>query len=223
MLVIEDDVRLARALKDLLQKHEFEVDHTHTVFNAIDLALTNAYDCIVVDVMLPDGDGMDLVSKVRKLKIHTPILMLTARNEPADRVNGLNAGADDYLGKPFDSSEFIARIEALIRRAGGYTSVDDVTLGQATLHRNSRTLEYHGNILELSSKEYSLLECLMRHPNQVLTRDQLIHHVWGPDADLADNALDTYVYFLRKKCAQLGIKNIIKTVRGQGYMIHPNL
>jgi DNA-binding response OmpR family regulator len=223
ILVIEDDFHLARAVKELLQKHEFDVDHTNTAFSAIDLALTNAYDCIVVDVMLPDGDGMDLVAKLRKLQIHTPVLMLTARNEPVDRVNGLNAGADDYLGKPFHSSELIARIEALIRRAGGYTAIDNVTYGQVTLHRNSRTLEYHGNILELSSKEYLLLECLMRHPNQVLERDQLIHHVWGPDADLADNALDTYVYFLRKKCAQLGIKNIIKTVRGQGYMIHPNV
>jgi DNA-binding response OmpR family regulator len=223
VLVIEDDFHLARAVADLLQKHYFEVDLASTVFTAIDLALTNAYDCIVVDVMLPDGDGIDLVAKLRKLQIHTPVLMLTARNEPVDRVNGLNAGADDYLGKPFNSGELIARIEALIRRAGGYTSIDDVTYGQVTLHRNSRTLEYRGNILELSSKEYLLLECLMRHPNQVLERDQLIHHVWGPDADLADNALDTYVYFLRKKCAQLGIKNIIKTVRGQGYMIHPNL
>ena len=118
-------------------------------------------------------------------------------------------------GKPFNSSELIARIEVLIRRADGYTPIDNVKYGQVTLHRNSRTLEYRGNILELSSKEY-LLRQSMRHPNQVLERDQLIHHIWGPDADLADNALDTYVYFLRKKCSQLGIKNIIKTVRGQG-------
>ncbi|GMA49816.1 DNA-binding response regulator [Alicyclobacillus contaminans] len=222
VLVVEDDAHLARALTELLQKHEFEVDHTDTVFNAIDLAMTSAHDCMVVDVMLPDGDGMEFVAKLRELGIHTPILMLTARNAPEDRVHGLNAGADDYLGKPFNASEFIARIEALIRRAAGYTAIDVITLGQAALHRNSRTLSYHGQHLELSSKEFLLLECLMRHPNQVLSRDQLIYHVWGPEAELADNALDTYVYFLRKKCAQLGIKNIIKTVRGQGYMIHPN-
>jgi DNA-binding response OmpR family regulator len=223
ILLIEDDVGLARAVSELLQQNGFTVDVVDTAFSAIDLALTNAYDCIVADVMLPDGDGIELVAELRRLEIVTPVLMLTARNEPADRVSGLNAGADDYLGKPFDSSELVARIEALIRRSSGYTPIDTLSCGQAVLHRNSRTLEVNGKILELSSKEYLLLECLMRHPNQVLDRDQLIHHVWGPDADLADNALDTYVYFLRKKCAELGIKNIIKTVRGQGYMIHPNL
>ena len=218
ILVIEDDMPLANALEVLLRQHDFEVDVASTAFAAMDVALSNAYNCLVVDVMLPDGNGIDLVQQLRELKCTTPALMLTARNSLTDRVQGLNAGADDYLGKPFDNEELVARVIALLRRSSTVHTFDAVTVGHATLYRNSRTLSYKKQILELSSKEFALLEALMRHPGQVLTRDILIQNVWGPDSEVADNALDTYIYFLRKKCSELGLRNFIRTIRGEGYL-----
>ncbi|OFW75251.1 MAG: DNA-binding response regulator [Alicyclobacillus sp. RIFOXYA1_FULL_53_8] len=219
VLIVEDEHKLAEALVRLLTQEGFQADIANTVFAGIEAAMSNAYDCLLVDVMLPDGDGMQLVAELRKLEFFTPVLMLTARNATSDRVRGLNAGADDYLGKPFEWSELLARIKALVRRSAGQHEVDELAFGRAKLHRNSRSLEVDEKILELSSKEFMLLEYFFRHPKQVLTREQLVSHVWGPDAEVADNSLDTYIYFLRKKCTNLGLKQVLKTVRGQGYML----
>lgn len=219
VLIVEDEQKLAEAVVRLLTQEGYEADIADTVFAGIEAAMSNAYDCLLVDVMLPDGDGMQLVSELRRVECFTPVLMLTARNATSDRVRGLNAGADDYLGKPFEWSELLARVKALVRRAAAHHEVDELEYGKAVLHRNSRTLEVDTRILELSSKEFMLMEYFFRHPKQVLTREQLVSHVWGPDAEVADNALDTYIYFLRKKCANLGLKQVIKTVRGQGYML----
>lgn len=219
VLIVEDEHKLAEAIVRLLTQEGYEADIADTVFAGIEAAMSNAYDCLLVDVMLPDGDGMQLVSELRRVECFTPVLMLTARNATSDRVRGLNAGADDYLGKPFEWSELLARVKALVRRAAVQHEVDELVYGKAVLHRNSRTLEVDGKILELSSKEFMLMEYFFRHPKQVLTREQLVSHVWGPDAEVADNALDTYIYFLRKKCTNLGLKQVIKTVRGQGYML----
>ena len=219
VLIVEDERKLAEAIARLLTQEGYEADIAGTTFVAIDAAMSNAYDCLLVDVMLPDGDGIQLVNELRRVECVTPVLMLTARNATSDRVRGLNAGADDYLGKPFEWSELLARIKALVRRAASQREIDELEFGRAVLHRNSRTLEVDSKILELSSKEFMLLEYFFRHPKQVLTREQLVSHVWGPDAEVADNALDTYIYFLRKKCANLGVKQVVKTVRGQGYML----
>jgi DNA-binding response OmpR family regulator len=219
ILVIEDERSLAHALRDLLENHGYETDLVETVFDGIERASSNAYDCLVVDVMLPDGDGFELISELRQLDCLTPALILTARNDTTDRIRGLNAGADDYLGKPFDSEELVARIQALVRRSGMQKAIDTLRFGAVTLYRNSRTLEYQQQVLELSSKEFMLLEYFIRHPGQVLTRDQLIYHLWGPEAEVADNALDTYVYFLRKKCGKIGLKKLIRTIRGEGYTL----
>lgn len=222
ILIVEDEQALANALRDTLDGHGFEVDVTHTVFTGIDAALTNAYDCLVMDVMLPDGNGVESVAQLRQLGCSTPVLLLTALNEPPDRVRGLNAGADDYLGKPFDPDELIARLHAVIRRASSQRELDVLEYGSTQLYRNSRTLQVNGKTLELSSKEFMLLEYLYRNPRQVLSREQLICHLWGPEAEVADNALDTYVYYLRKKCDKMGVPQIIRTIRGQGYMLGPS-
>lgn len=219
VLVVEDEQKLAETTVRLLTQEGYEADIADTVFAGIEAAMSNAYDCLLVDVMLPDGDGMQLVAELRRVECFTPVLMLTARNATSDRVRGLNAGADDYLGKPFEWSELLARVKALVRRAAVQHEVDELVYGKAVLYRNSRTLEVDHKILELSSKEFMLMEYFFRHPKQVLTREQLVSHVWGPDAEVADNALDTYIYFLRKKCANLGLRQVIKTVRGQGYML----
>lgn len=221
ILIVEDEPGLSQALEELFVKERFSVDAANTWDEALDAAMTNAYDCLIVDVMLPDGDGIQLVKELREQHIFTPILVLTVRNDTKDRVKGLHAGADDYLGKPFDSAELVARVHALIRRSGGQPDLDTMTQGSASLHRKSRTLEVHSDYLELSSKEFMLMEYFFRNPGQVLTRDQLLSHLWGPDTEVADSALDTYIYFLRKKCARVGLKSAIKTVRGEGYVFTP--
>lgn len=219
LLIVEDEFALAQAVADSFRREGFEVDVSETVFSGVDRALTHAYDCVLMDVMLPDGDGVDAVEQLRRVGVVTPVLMLTVQNDPHQRVAGLNAGADDYLGKPFDTQELIARVYALIRRSSAMQTRDDLSCEGATLHLKSRTLTYRDGILSLSSKEYLLLEYFFRHQGQLLTRDLLILHVWGPDAEVADNALDTYIYFLRKKAAQIGWKAAIRTVRGQGYVM----
>lgn len=223
LLVIEDDPGLADGIVDLFTHQGYECDVTSTAFAGIEKGMTFAYDCLIVDVQLPDGNGIDVVAELRQLGSTAPVLVLTVQNEPLDRVRGLNAGADDYLGKPFDTEELMARVNALIRRSSALQEPDKLTYGKAQLHRNSRTLQVGEHVMELSGKEFMLLEYLFRNPGQVLSRDQLVAHVWGPEAEIADSALDTYVYFLRKKAAQLGWRRVIKTVRGQGYSLGPKI
>lgn len=221
LLVVEDEHELQRELVALFEQGGFQVDAVDNSFDAVEQGMSLAYDCIILDYMLPDGTGIEVVQDLREAKCFTPILMLTVKNETKDRVIGLNAGADDYLGKPFEPEELMARISALVRRVPSISDNEVMHYGKATLQTKSRSLEYNGKILELTSKEFALIECLFRHKEQVLTRDQLIASVWGPDAEVADSALDTYVYFLRKKCANIGWKNAIQTIRGKGYTLQP--
>lgn len=221
VLIIEDEKPLAEALAQALEAHGMTVDTTYTALEGGDAALTNAYDCLLVDVMLPDGNGIDLISWMRSSGCTSPAIVLTAQNEVPQRIAGLNAGADDYLGKPIDVSELVARLQAVVRRIGGQAGSTTLEYGNLKLYENSRTLAFRDHTLELSAKEFSLMEFLFRHPNQVLSRDQLIAHLWGVDALVADNALDNYVYFLRKKVAKLGVRDVIRTIRGQGYMLNP--
>jgi len=217
ILLIEDERTLALAIAELMARENIVVDWRATVREGVDAISTGAYDCFVVDLRLPDGNGIDVIREAREMECTTPILVLTVQNETADRVRGLNAGADDYLGKPFDHRELLARVKALVRRATPTQGADEITIDNAVLYRNSRTLAVKDKTAELSSKEFLLLEYMVRNRGQVLTRDQLMAHVWGPDSEVADNALDTYVYFLRKKCDSVGLKSAIQTLRGQGY------
>jgi DNA-binding response OmpR family regulator len=220
VLVVEDDARMAHVLKALFEDAGWRVDVTSTAFDAVEYLLSGAYDCAVVDVELPDGNGMEMVSNLRQLGVKLPVLMLTVHGELADRVAGLNAGADDYVVKPFAPEELMARVHALVRRAAhGRMDFETIRYGEAVLHRPSRTLQFRGRSLHLSQKEYDLLEVLFRNAGQVIPRDELIARLWGPDTVVADNALDTYVYFLRKKFDKLGLHHVIHTVRGQGFMV----
>lgn len=221
LLIVEDELELQRELVSLFQQSGYQVDAVDNSFDAVEQGMSLAYDCIILDYMLPDGTGIEVVSDLREAQCNTPILMLTVKNETKDRVIGLNAGADDYLGKPFEPEELVARVSALVRRVPSLSDNEVIEYGKATLQTRTRSLQYQGKILELTSKEFALIECLFRHKDQVLTRDQLIGRVWGPEAEVADSALDTYVYFLRKKCANIGWKNAIQTIRGKGYMLQP--
>ncbi|MCL6445643.1 MAG: response regulator transcription factor [Alicyclobacillus sp.] len=224
LLIVEDETTLAQAMCKALKVHGIDSDYAGTVLAGGDAAMTQAYDCLVIDVMLPDGNGVELVQWLREAGCTTPIIILTAWNEVSRRIAGLNAGADDYLGKPVDIQELVARVHAVVRRMRGLNEIDHLDVGSLRLYLQSRTLvTSDGRMLELSAKEFSLLEFLFRHPGQVLTREQLTVHLWGMDAEVADNALDNYVYFVRKKVAKLGVRDIIHTVRGQGYMLNPAL
>ncbi|WAH37946.1 response regulator transcription factor [Alicyclobacillus dauci] len=219
LLIVEDELELQRELVSLFEQAGFQVDAVGTSFEGTEQGMSLAYDCIVLDYMLPDGTGINVISDLRETGCNTPILMLTVKNETQDRVEGLNAGADDYLGKPFAPEELIARVSALVRRVPSLSDNETLSYGRATIRTKTRTLEFRGKVLELTSKEFALMECLFRHQGQVMTRDQLIGRVWGPDAEVADSALDTYIYFLRKKCANLGWKRAIQTIRGRGYQL----
>lgn len=219
LLIVEDEHELQRELVRLFEHEGFQVDAVDNSFDAVEQGMSLAYDCIVLDYMLPDGTGIEVIHDLRDAECNTPILMLTVKNETQDRVTGLNAGADDYLGKPFSTDELVARVSALVRRVPTLSTGEELTYGRTILHTKTRSLENQDKLLELTSKEFSLIECFFRHPGQVLTRDQLIARVWGPDAEVADSALDTYIYFLRKKCANIGWRNAIQTIRGRGYIL----
>ncbi|GHO94682.1 DNA-binding response regulator [Reticulibacter mediterranei] len=220
ILVVEDEERLARLLRRILTGERHTVDLAHDGISGRDLALSNNYDAIILDVMLPGIDGMEICRQMRAEQVTTPVLMLTARGAVEDRVTGLNVGADDYLVKPFVVKELVARVNALLRRRdrrfemNAHLSVSDLTLDLVS-HEAHRA----GRLIELTAKEYSLLEYLMRHPNQVLSRDQIISSVWGYDTEALSNVVDIYIHFLRDKVDKGFSHSLIKTVRGLGYKI----
>lgn len=215
ILVIEDEHKIANSIKKGLEIEGYAVDIAYDGMEGFDLASSEEYDAITLDLLLPKMDGTTICKRLREESIHTPILMLTAKGQIEDRVEGLNAGADDYLPKPFAFEELLARIKALTRRPknGLQTKlkVEDLELDTVkySVTKNKKSIN-------LSKKEFSLLEYLMRHPGQILTKEQLINHVWNYDADILPNTVEVYVGYLRKK-----IPGLINTVRGFGYKIGP--
>jgi len=218
ILVVEDDPHLSLSLKKGLEKHHYAVD---LIFNGEDAILagrTIPYDLIVLDILLPDVNGFDVCRELREHHCQIPILLLTALGEIDHRVKGLDMGADDYLVKPFAFREFDARIRALLRRDGMSKSTElrflDIVLDTKTHHvrRGERTIS-------LCSKEYALLEFLLRHPNQVLTRSLIAEHVWDCDADNLSNVIDVYIRYLRRKLCANQEPNVIQTIRGYGYQL----
>lgn len=220
ILVIEDEHRIANAIKTGLVQERYAVDVVYDGTEGFDLASTEEYDAIILDLMLPGMDGMAICKDLRNKHIHTPILILTAKGQIENRVEGLNAGADDYLTKPFSFEELLARIRALCRRP---TKILDSTLHVADLSLNPTafTVERAGQTIQLSNKEFSFLEYLMRHPGVVLTKDQLISHVWNYDADVLPNTIEVYIRNLRKKVDApfKHKKPLIQTIRGFGYKL----
>lgn len=220
ILVVEDEHKIANAIKKGLEQETFAVDVAYEGESGFDLAYSEEYDLIILDLMLPGMDGLTICQKLRQEKIHTPILVLTAKGQLEDKVNGLNSGADDYLVKPFAFAELLARIRALTRRPksslGPVLSAADLTLNPLTF-----AVSRAGRSITLSRKEFALLEYLLRHQGKVLTKDQIISHIWDYDADVLPNTVEVYIGYLRKKIDQ-PFKNkppLIQTVRGFGYKI----
>jgi DNA-binding response OmpR family regulator len=221
VLLIEDEARLASIVQRLLRQERFDVEVAADGETGLDLALTGVYDALIVDRMLPRQDGLEVVRSLRAEGIGTPALMLTARSELPARVEGLDAGADDYLGKPFAFEELLARLRALLRRTDRPLVADEMTVGDLTLNITTHDVRRAGRDVALTPKEYTLLETLLRNRGRVMSRDQLLERVWGYDADPQGNIVDLYVHYLRRKLDPEGrdAEPLIRTVRGAGYAI----
>lgn len=218
VLIAEDEVSIARALKVMLEKNKYAVDVVHNGNDALDYIKTMSYDVLVLDIMMPGKDGIEVLKAVRAGGNTTPALFLTAKAEVADRVAGLDAGADDYLPKPFAASEFLARVRALTRRSNTYASTV-LTLGNVTLDCSQYILRTPKEESRLNNKEYQLMELFLRHPRQVFSLEHLMDKVWDLDTESEMNVVWTYIAVLRKKLKQIGANVMIRTIRGAGYTL----
>ncbi|MBF8249890.1 MAG: ykoG [Candidatus Levybacteria bacterium] len=220
VLIVEDEHKIANSIKQGLMQENFAVDLAYDGTAGYDLAVSEEYDVIVLDRLLPGIEGLEICKKLRKQKNHTPILILTAKGQISDRVEGLENGADDYLVKPFAFEELLARIRALGRRP---KKTLETILRLNDLSLNTKTYEVkRGNtIIKLSSKEFALLEYLLRHPQEILTKDQIISHVWNYDSNILPNTIEVYIGYLRNKIDKPFGKSskLIQTIRGFGYKI----
>ena len=216
ILVVEDDEPLLKILISILEEGFYEVDFAVDGDNGLYLAERSIYDLLILDIMLPHKSGLLIVKELRLKEIHTPVLLLTAKDSVPDRVNGLDAGADDYLIKPFAVEELLARVRALLRRnrAG---DEDELRYGPISLRPSEHEGFVDGKPQKLTIKEYELLEYLLYNREQILTREQIFDRVWGFDSEAAVSMVDVYVHFLRKKLSQYG--EYIRTVRGVGYVL----
>jgi DNA-binding response OmpR family regulator len=219
ILVVEDEQRLARLLQRVLTEERHTAEVAHSGADGLYLAQTGSFDLIVLDRMLPDLDGVEVCKQVRQLGVETPVLMLTARGSVEDRVEGLNAGADDYLVKPFAMAELLARVNARLRRDRQASITTVLKAHDLTLDLVRRDVRRGGRAIELTPKEFSLLEYLMRNAGVALTRTQILDQVWQYDLDAVSNVVDIYIHYLRDKIDKGSERPLIKTVRGVGYRL----
>ncbi|PIV01179.1 DNA-binding response regulator [Candidatus Shapirobacteria bacterium CG03_land_8_20_14_0_80_39_12] len=220
ILVVEDEYKIANSIKKGLEQESLAVDVVYNGKDGFDLASSENFDVIILDLMLPDMDGMEICKNLRAASVHTPILILTAKGQLEDKVEGLNSGADDYLVKPFAFSELLARVKALGRRPKNSLGTI-LGLGDLTLDTIKYKVKRDGREIKLSRREFALLEYLLRHPDMVLTKDQIINNVWEYDADILPNTIEVYIGYLRNKIDNpfKNKKPLIHTIRGFGYKI----
>ena len=218
ILIAEDEVATAKALKFLLEKAKYSVDIVHTGTDAWDYVSGSNYDVVVLDIMIPGLSGLDVLINMRKNQIKTPVLMLTAKAELEDRVAGLDAGADDYLPKPFATSELIARVKALGRRSENYNDTVQET-GNLILDGNRYEMKVGEKAVSLTNKEYQLMELFVTHPGFVFSTDHLMEKIWGLDTDSEVDVVWTTIGYVRKKLRSIDADVEIKTIRGAGYSL----
>ena len=218
ILLVEDEISLSNAIKKILEGRGYFVDAVYDGLSAIDYAKGMEYGLIILDVMLPKLDGFEVIRILRKDKINTPVLMLTARTTVKDKVTGLNYGADDYMTKPFDTEELIARVGALTRRTGEVV-VDDMTYEDLTLNLSSGELSCATNSVQLSRKEFDVMKLFLYNPKMTVTKDTIIINVWGVESDATDNNVEVYISFLRKKLKYLKSRVSIKNIQKIGYRL----
>ena len=218
ILIAEDEISTAKALKVILEKNKFSVDIVHNGNDAWDYIQAGPYEVIVLDIMMPGMSGLEVLAKLRANNIKTPVLMLTAKGELEDRVAGLEAGADDYLPKPFASAELIARVKALGRRSEIYS--DSVKqAGNLVLDSNKYEMRVGSNSVTLTNKEYQLMELFILHPGFVFSTEHLMEKIWGLDSESYIDVVWTHIGFVRKKLKSLNANVEIKTIRGAGYSL----
>jgi len=222
VLLIEDDEMLAEAVSQILSKNNYSVDVSLDGEYGLDCASSGIYDIILLDIMLPVLDGIQVLRQMRQEGITTPVIMLTARGELRDKVQGLDCGADDYVAKPFETEELLARIRAVVRRKGDYHNEGKLTYGDLSFNPHTKEIEKDGQILLLSTKESQLLELLMEYSPCSLSKERIIEKLWGYDADATDSHVETHVSLLRKKLRQIGSSSSIRSVRGVGYLLTNN-
>ncbi len=218
VLIVEDERRLADALCQIVREQKYLADVVYNGRDGLDYALSGIYDVIVLDVMLPQLNGFEVVKKLREAKITTPVLMLTARDEISSKVTGLDSGADDYMTKPFSPEELLARIRSLSRRQGEVI-INELKLDDLTLNLSDCSLSRNGKSMHLGFKEFEVMKILMSSPKAVVSKDELIAKVWGLDSEAEDNNVEAYISFLRKKISHLGSAVNISTLRKMGYLL----
>lgn len=218
VLVVEDDVRLAEALARILEDNGYIVDTVHDGQAGIDYGGSGAYDVIILDVMLPKVDGFAVAQRLRRAHVSTPILLLTARDATTDKIAGLDAGADDYMTKPFSPAELMAHLRALTRRQGDVV-IETLTAGDLTLNLESLDLTCGAETIRLSQKEFAIARILLGSPGAVVSKEALIARAWGPDSNASENNVEAYISFLRKKIGHVGSTARIETIRSVGYRL----
>ena len=218
ILLVEDEVALSNAVKKILEQRGFFVDAVYDGRSAVDYATGMDYNLIILDVMLPKMDGFEVLRTLRSQSIHAPILMLTARSTVPDKVAGLNGGADDYMTKPFDTEELLARVNALTRRTGEVI-VNDVRYEDLVLDIQSAVLRCNSESVQLSRKEFEVMKTFLYNPTMTITKDALISNVWGIESEATDNNVEVYISFLRKKLKYLKSRVSIRNLQKIGYRL----
>ncbi len=219
ILLVEDEKPLSEALVSILKKEKYNVTPVYDGEDGLYYGLSNSYDLIILDVVLPNRNGFSILEEIRKAKIGTPVLMLTALSQEADKLKGFDLGADDYLPKPFSTPELLARIRALLRRKGEYINDSSISYGNTTLNLKTYELSTENGSLKVSAKECELLRFFLSNTKFIATRDDLINKVWGFDSEIESNSIEVYISFLRKKLSFLKSNINITTIRGVGYKL----
>lgn len=219
ILIAEDEVHLAEAVSQILKKNNYSVDMVHDGRSGLDYAQSGIYDLLLLDIMMPEMDGITVLKTLRSEGNHTPVILLTAKGELSDKVSGLDYGADDYIAKPFATEELLARIRAALRRKGEVIPEDGVKFGDIELNTTQLKLSAQGKEIKLNLKENELLELLITRKQAITSKEQIIEKLWGFDSDVEYNNVEVYISFLRKKLTFLNSAVRINTIRGVGYVL----
>ena len=219
LLLVEDEKQLSEALQQILIKNKYTVDAVYNGDEGLDYALTGIYDVIILDIMLPKLNGIEILKMIRKRKISTPVILLTAKGSVEDRILGLDSGADDYLPKPFSPDELLARLRALTRRNGDFINENILKFSDIKLNLSTYDMEVNDNSITLTQKEFEILKYFMQRPKLVVSKDDLITKLWGFDSDIEHNNIEVYISFLRKKLAYVESNVKITTIRRVGYRL----
>lgn len=219
LLLVEDEKQLSEALQQILIRNKYSVDAVYNGDEGLDYSLTGVYDVIILDIMLPKLNGLEILKMIRRRKISTPVILLTAKDSVEDKILGLDSGADDYLSKPFSPDELLARLRALTRRNGDFINENILEFSDIKLNLSTYDMEVNDNSITLTQKEFEILKYFMQRPKLVVSKDDLITKLWGFDSNVEHNNIEVYISFLRKKLAYVESDVKITTIRRVGYRL----